>query len=91
MVGLQKKMNYEINSKYYYKYNINTMRFWVLMLRLLFRRMMRLGKYSTSYWIWGNGVGYFRISRRFLHQAIGRIGLQIGRRYMHSLEVIDTT
>jgi hypothetical protein len=61
------------------------------MLKPLFRRMMRLGKYSTSYWIWGNGVGYFRISRRSLHQAIGRIDLQIGRRYMHSLEVIDTT
>jgi hypothetical protein len=50
-VGLQKGRTMRLIASIINKYNINTMRFWVLMLRLLFRRMMRLGKYSTSYWI----------------------------------------
>jgi hypothetical protein len=61
------------------------------MLELLFRRMMRPRTHSSSYWIRRNGVGYCRISRKFLHQAIGRTGLLERKRYTYSLEVMDTT
>ncbi|MDT7890395.1 MAG: hypothetical protein RQ885_15645 [Desulfurococcales archaeon] len=63
------------------------------MLKLLFRRMMRLRARSSSYWILRNRGGYHCISRRFLLQAIGRTGLPVRKRYIYSnsIEVINTT
>jgi len=61
------------------------------MLKPLYRGMMRLRMRSSSNWIWRNRVDYHHISGRSLHQAIGRTGLQVRRRYIYSLEVIDTT
>jgi hypothetical protein len=63
------------------------------MLKLLFRRTMRLGALSSSNWILRNKVDYHHISGRSLHQAIGRTGLPVRKRYIYSnsIEVINTT
>jgi ABC-type sulfate transport system permease component len=61
------------------------------MLRLLFRRMMRLGMRSMSNWIRRSKEDYRSTLGRSLHQAIGRICLPMRRRYIYPLEAIDST
>jgi len=83
--GLTKRKNREINRKYYYKYNetlgVNAQAViqkndetWNVSFKQLDLRKQ----------------GRLPLHIRSLHQAIGWTGLQVRRKYIYSLEVIDT-
>jgi hypothetical protein len=85
--GLTKRRNREINRKYYYKYNetlgVNAQ-------AVIQKNDEAWKAFFKQLDLKKQGGFYLSISRRSLHQAIGRTGKQVRRRYIYSLEVLDT-
>jgi putative transposase len=83
---LKKRKNYEINSKYYYKYN-----------EVLGVNAQAAIQKNDEAWkafyeqLDQKKQGRLPLLGRSLHQAIGRIGLPMRRRYIYPLEAIDST
>ena len=84
---LTRKKYYEINGKYYYRYNET----------LGVNAQAVIQKNDEAWSTFFKQLDLKKQGRlppniiRSLHQAIGRTGLHVRRRYTYSLEVIDTT
>jgi len=77
---------YEIDRRYYYKYNE--------VLGVNAQAVIRKSDEAWSSFFellkLKKREGYHLTLERFLHQGIGNIGLLVGRRYTYSLETIGT-